>query len=141
MDADGSHDPKDIEKLIFPLQNGTDITIGSRFNTVEGRKTTTHVNLFGNYMLNLGILILTGRIVSDSQSGFRAYKSKVLKEIGINSMGFDVETELTMKPILLGYSLRDVPIFVRKRATGISRVNPLKDGIKMIKQLVELTFN
>ena len=52
MDADGSHDPKDIEKLVLTVLNGADIAVGSRFNTMEGRKTTTQVNLFGNRLIS-----------------------------------------------------------------------------------------
>ena len=55
MDADGSHDPKDIKRLLLPVLNGSDIAIGTRFNTVEGRNTTTRVNLFGNRLMNLVI--------------------------------------------------------------------------------------
>lgn len=137
MDGDGSHDPKDIPKLVWPVQNGTDIAVGSRFNTREGRQTTTRINLIGNYIFNLAILLLTRSVVTDSQSGFRAYKPHVLKEVKINSKGFDVETELTLKPVLMGYSLKEVPVLVRKRASGVSRVNPIKDGIKIMKQIVQ----
>jgi dolichol-phosphate hexosyltransferase len=141
MDADGSHDPKDIQKLILPVKNGIDFAVGSRFDTEEGRETTTRVNLFGNRLLNLVILMLTGNVITDSQSGFRAYKSNVLKEIIINSKGFEIETELTLKPLLLGYSLKAVPICVRKRKDGVSRLNPVKDGLKIMKQLARSIVN
>ncbi len=140
MDADGSHDPKDIQSLIFPVLNGTDISVGSRFNTEEGRKTTTKVNLLGNHIINLLFLILTGTLVTDSQSGFRAYKSKVLKGIVITSKRYEIETELTLKPILQGYSLLEVPIFVRKRANGLSRLNPIKDGVKIMVEIIRSTL-
>ena len=133
LDGDGAHNPNDIEKLILPVMNGTDFVIGSRFNSEEGRKTTTQVNLIGNHLISLGIRILTGNVVTDSQSGFRAYNSKVLKEILVTSKGFDIETELTLKPIIRGYSLKEVPIFIRKRANGNSRLNPIRDGFKILK--------
>ena len=140
MDADGSHDPKDIAKLILPILNGFDIAIGSRFNTEKGRQTTTQVNLFGNRLINLVFRIITGTVVTDTQSGFRAYKSKVLKEIIINSKGYEIETELTLKPIINGYSLKEVPIFVRPRVIGVSRLNPLKDGLKILKRIIQVAF-
>jgi glycosyltransferase involved in cell wall biosynthesis len=136
MDADGSHDPKDIGKLVFPVLNGTDIAVGSRFNTKEGKKTTTRVNLFGNRLISLFFLIITGNIITDTQSGFRAYKSEVLKKIAVTSKRFEVETELTLKPIMSGFSMKEVPIFVRKRNSGISHVNPIKDGLKIMKQMI-----
>ena len=136
MDGDGSHDPKDIGKLVFPVLNGTDITVGSRFNTEEGRKTTTRFNLFGNHLISLFFLIMTGNFVNDSQSGFRAYKSEVLKKIEVNSSRFEVETELTLKSIMNGFSVKEVPIFARKRSNGISHVDPMKDGLKIMKQMI-----
>ena len=136
MDGDGSHDPKDIGKLVFPVLNGTDIAVGSRFNTEEGRKTTTRFNLFGNHLISLFFLIMTGIFVNDSQSGFRAYKSEVLKKIPVTSNRFEVETELTLKPIMNGFSLKEVPIFARKRSNGISHVDPIIDGLKIMKQMI-----
>lgn len=140
MDADGSHDPKDIKKLLLPVLNGSDIAVGTRFNNAEGRKTTTPMNLLGNYLINLAFLIITGAVVTDSQSGFRAYKSKILKDITITSKGFEVETELTLKPIMNGYSLKEVPIFVRERANGRSHVNPIRDGLKIFKLLILMSI-
>lgn len=140
MDADGSHDPRDIRKLLLPVLNGTDVAVGSRFNTAEGRKTTTQINLFGNHLINLAFLILTGNFLTDSQSGFRAIKSNILKQMRINSKGFDIETELTLKPLIYGYSLREVPISIRNRVNGKSRVNPLRDGLKIFRQIIELTL-
>ena len=140
MDADGSHDPQDIEKLILTLLNGADIALGSRFNTAEGRKTTTRVNLFGNRLITLIFLIITGSVVTDSQSGFRAYKSQVLREMEVTSTGYEVETELTLKPIIKGYSLIEVPIFVRKRTSGLSRLNPIKDGLRIMKEIIRSTM-
>ena len=140
MDADGSHDPKDIGKLILPVLNGSDVAVGTRFNTTEGRKTTTLLNLIGNRLINLEFLILTGVAVTDTQSGFRAYKSKVLRKIGINSKGFEVETELTLKPLINGYSVKEVPIFVRDRANGLSHVKPARDGFKILKELIRLSM-
>ncbi len=136
MDADGSHNPSDIERLVLTVLNGADIAVGSRFNTMEGRKTTTKVNLLGNRFISILFLLITGSFVADSQSGFRAFNSKVLKEIQVTSNGFEVETELTLKPILNGYSLKEVPIFVRNRANGYSRLNPIKDGLRIMKEII-----
>ena len=136
MDADGSHDPKDIERLILPVLNGADVAVGSRFNTSEGRKTTSSVKIFGNNMINLAIRLITGTAITDSQCGFRAYKSKVLKKTVLNSKGFRIETELTLKPILNGYSLQEIPIFVRNRRNGLSHVNPITDGFRIMTQII-----
>ena len=135
MDADGSHNPNDIGKLILPVQNGIDVAVGCRFKTAKGRATTTRVNLFGSHLINLVIQIITGVAVTDSQCGFRAFKSKVLKEIAITSKGFAVETELTIKPLMLGYLMEEVPIFARERVNGLSRLNPLRDGIKIFLEI------
>lgn len=138
MDGDGSHDPNDIGKLVLPILNGTDIAIGSRFHSTEGKKTTSRVHLFGNYLISLAILLLTGRLISDSQSGFRAYKSMALRQFEIFSKGFAVETELTVKPLMKGFAVEEVPILVRKRINGSSRVRPIRDGFRIINVILQL---
>jgi len=132
IDADGSHDPRDIVKLIRPILNGADVVLGSRFLDIQGRTTTTRLNFLGNSIINFLIWLITGKRISDSQTGFRAYRKKVLKEIGVSADGFQVETELTLKVLMNGNDVREVPIAIKRRAVGTSRLNPLNDGLRIL---------
>jgi len=136
MDADGSHRPEDIKYLIEPLLNGADVVMGSRFTGKQGRDSTKKLHIFGNKLFNFLIRILTKQYITDSQTGFRAFKKKVLEEIEITCDGYAVETELTVKTLKNGFIVREEPITSEKRKDGCSHINPLRDGIRIFKTII-----
>ena len=133
MDADGSHLAKDIPSLIEPvLSDEADFTIGSRFVNDEGKKSTTRVHLIGNWIINTAIYLMTGKRVSDSQSGFRAYRREVLNSIAIKSMNFEIEAEITIRLIMHGFRHRDVPIDCMPRLSGKTNLRTFRDGAAIL---------
>lgn len=142
IDADGSHDPRDIGKLLRSILGGADVVLGCRCLDGEGRGTTTSLNIFGNLLINFAIWLMTGKKVKDSQTGFRAFRKKVLEEFKVSAEGFQVETELTVKMLMNGNVVREVPITAKERTAGKSRLNPLVDGLKnlvvILKAAVEI---
>lgn len=132
MDADGSHRPEEIPRLIIPLLNGADIVTGSRFNGNMERGSTKKLHILGNNIFNFIIMVLTGKHITDSQTGFRAFKKKVMEEIKLFSKGYEVETELTMKTLKNGFKIHETPIAFDKRKNGNSHVSPLFDGIRIL---------
>ncbi len=132
IDADGSHDPRDIGKLVRPILDGADVVLGCRFLDGRGRETTTRLNVFGNSMINFAIWLITGKRVRDSQTGFRAFRKRILQEVAVSAEGFQVETELTVKMLMNGSDVREVPITIRRRIDGASRLNPLLDGLRIL---------
>ena len=137
MDSDGSHDPEDIERLIVPLLNGADVVLGSRFLAGQGNDSTKKLHVFGNILINFLVLVMTGKYITDSQTGFRAYRKKVLQEIDITSEGYHVETELTVKTLRNDNVVEEVPIKINKRMNGCSHLNPLTDGFRIFKTIVK----
>jgi glycosyltransferase involved in cell wall biosynthesis len=141
IDADGSHDPADIKKLLTPALNGADVVIGSRFANGQGNHATKKLHLIGNHLINLVIRVLTGKHITDSQTGFRALKREVIQEIRIASQGYQVETELTVKSLKNGNHVQEVPIRISPRADGASHLCPLRDGLKIFKTIMESSIN
>jgi len=141
MDADGSHQPEDIPKLLVPLLNGADIVLGSRFIGKQEQYSTKKLHVFGNKLFNLLILLLTRRRITDSQTGFRAYKKKIIEEIEITSNGYEVDTELIVKTLKNGYMVHEESITSERRKKGSSYLNPLRDGIKIFKTIVMASIN
>jgi len=141
MDADGSHRPEEIPKLIVPLVNGADVVFGSRFIWKQEHDSTKKLHIVGNELFNLLIALLTGKRVTDSQTGFRAYKKRILEEIEITSCGYEVETELTVKSLRNGYAIHEEPVTFQRRKDGSSHLNPLFDGIKILKTIVKVSMN
>jgi glycosyltransferase involved in cell wall biosynthesis len=140
IDSDGAHKPKEIPDLIQPLFNGVDVVAGSRY--LGGRmNTTTRVHRIGNAMFNLIIMTLTGRQITDSQSGFRAFKKEVLQKINLQSMGYDIEVEMTVKSLKNGFVFQEKPIFCEKRKYSTSKLRILQDGMRIFKAIIKSNFS
>jgi len=137
MDADGSHRPEEIPHLLTPLLNGADAATGSRFNGKMEKDSTKKLHILGNNIFNLLIMILTRKRITDSQTGFRAFKKRVIEEIKLYSNGYNVETELTIKTLKNGFTVYEIPITLEKRKNGFSRVNPLFDGLKIMATILK----
>lgn len=131
IDSDGSHSPEELSKLVEPILNGeADFVIGSRFldkNNIFQNK----FNKVGVQLLNILVKILTGKDVSDSQSGYRAFKSVMLKFANLKSNGYEIESEMLVKALRMGVRTKEVPIKFTQRTHGKSKLDPLKDGIKI----------
>jgi len=139
VDADGAHNPKEIPDLIKPLFNGTDIVAGSRL-LGQGKDHTSKLHIVGNHLINMTIMILTRKTVTDSQTGLRAFKKEFLKKISLKSNGYDIETEITVKGLKNGFKFQEIPITCRKREYSISRLKIISDGIKIFKTILEANF-
>jgi glycosyltransferase involved in cell wall biosynthesis len=135
IDSDGEHLPKDIIRLLGHALGGVDVVCGSRF--LNGSSNfTSRIHLVGNQIFNIVILILTGKRVTDSQTGFRVLKRKVIDTLRLESDGFEIETEITVKSLRNGFSFKEVPININRREYGISRVRMLSDGRKILQRIL-----
>ncbi len=136
MDADGSHDPKDIPKLLKPImKNKADLVVGSRS---LGGSEELH-GTFNEFMRNVGGAIVMLCInyffnvrFTDCENGFRAIKKKVFNELNIVSNDFDIEQEIFIKALKKGCLIYEVPTREYKRKFGESRLNVLKTGWKFV---------
>ena len=136
VDSDGSHRPEELPLLLMPiLQDQADLVIGSRFlrkKPVGGKK----FNFAGVRIFNLLVKILTGAVVSDSQSGYRAMKSAVLDQIGLASGGYEIESEMLVKTALRGFRIMEVPISFEQRTYGKSSLDPIVDGFRILMSII-----
>jgi glycosyltransferase involved in cell wall biosynthesis len=140
IDSDGAHEPKEIPDLIQPLFNGVDVVAGSRY--LSGRMhTTTRLHRIGNTVFNLAIMTLTRKRITDSQSGFRAFKKEVLEKINLRSSGYDIEVEMTIKSLKNGFVFQEKPICCEKRKYSYSKLRTLHDGAKIFKAIIKANFS
>lgn len=92
LDGDGQHNPKDVQKLVNPIVEGkADIVIGTRMKNTKGMPT---VKIFGNWMMNVMTFILFRKWSSDTQSGMRALSNKALKKLDLQSLGYEICSEM-----------------------------------------------
>jgi glycosyltransferase involved in cell wall biosynthesis len=140
LDSDGEHKPKEIPDLLNPLFEGNDVVSGSRFLSNRA-EVTTKINRVGNFLFNTAIMTLTGRQVTDSQTGFRAMKRETIEKLDLQSDGYEIETEITVKSLLNGFQCKEVPITVERRQYNMSKLKILSDGKKILSTIIRSSFS
>ena len=126
MDADGQHDPNDIEKLIEKIEQGYDLVVGAR---QKGSQASMGRGI-ANSLYNNIATYMTEHKVEDLTSGFRAARAEKFREfIYLLPNGFSYPTTSTMAFFRAGYSVTYVPIHAAKRI-GTSHIKPFKDGMR-----------
>ena len=126
LDADGSHDPKDIPKLAEPILKGElDLVIGSRW---RGGSDDIHPNFnhltrdLGGNLLSIIISKWLGVEITDCLHGFRAIRRDVGLWLGLEANDFDVEHEMVIKALKQGYRVGEVPVHEYARKAGVSKL-------------------
>lgn len=128
MDADGQHDPKDIERLLIELESGHDMAIGARSSGSQASFGRLCANSFYNWLASW----IAGHKIADLTSGFRAVKAEKFKEfLYLLPNGFSYPTTITMAFFRAGYNVSYIPIVAHKRI-GKSHIKLLKDGIRFL---------
>ena len=127
MDGDGQHDPADIEKLLYKLEEGYDMVVGARgCRDDQANLARWSANSLYNWLASW----MVNRKIDDLTSGFRAVnRKKFLSFLYLLPNGFSYPTTSTMAFFRAGYSVGFVPIKVSKRL-GKSHVNVLRDGVR-----------
>jgi dolichol-phosphate mannosyltransferase len=130
IDADGSHDPKDIPSLVGPIKAGkADMVIGSRG---KGGSDELHgtleqfIRYSGSQIIMLAINYRYGSRLTDSQNGFRAIRRDVGRKLGLKSNLTTIEQEMLMRALKLGYRVDEVPTHEYERRWGTSKVSVWK---------------
>lgn len=130
FDADGQHRVEDIEKVLEPIKKDeADIVIGSRF--LNQNSNIPKYREFGIKTITGIANISTDIKVSDSQSGFRAYNNKVLKEIIPSDYGMGVSTEILIKANNKKFRISEVPITILYEG-DTSTHNPVSHGASVV---------
>jgi glycosyltransferase involved in cell wall biosynthesis len=135
LDADGQHNPNDIEKLIQPILNDTaDIVIGSRFIG----KIKSEIPIYRKIGMKIIDKIANSSIdtkISDTQSGFRAYSKKAIASINITEDGMGAGAEILIDGASKQLRIVEVPIKVRYDV-GKSSMNPVVQGLSTVNSLI-----
>ena len=138
MDADGSHSPEEITKLIKNCED-YDLTIGSRY-IKKGKTKNNFILVLMSWMVNITYRICLKIKVKDISNSFRIYKLKDIKSIKLESDNFDIVEEILIKLCLIkeNYKIREVPITFEKRKQGKSKRKLGKFILSYIKTMKKL---
>ncbi len=140
QDADLEYDPRDHLRLIEKLNSDRiDVVYGSRF--LEGKhKPRYTLFYFGNIFLSYLTRILFQKEITDMETGYKAFKRKVLNDLDLSAERFDFEPEITCKLIKKGYTIVEVPISYQSRSFAEGKKIGISDGIRAIYVLLKLYF-
>ena len=129
MDADGQHDPADVERLLYKYEEGYDLVVGAR----SGLSSQASVARWGaNAFYSRFASWMVGQPIDDLTSGFRAVnRRKFLSFLYLLPNGFSYPTTSTMAFYRAGYSVGFLPIEVAKR-DGRGHINLLRDGLRFL---------
>ena len=137
LDGDGTYSAKDAEKMLTPLFLGFDQVIGDRLiNAEEG--AFSHINLFGNHMLNLLFKVAHSRDLHDILSGYRAFTKIAILQMHLKEKGFEIETEISVESVRNGQRVMVVPIKYSSRPGTATKLSPFHDGIKIVSTIYRL---
>ena len=136
LDADGSADPKEIPQYVRALLDGADFAKGSRFLQGGGSADITRLRSLGNKCLNILVNILYRTRYTDLCYGYNAFWSRHLAVIDVDCDGFEVETLINVRIARAGLRVREVPSFESSRIHGVSNLNAVRDGIRVLKTIL-----
>jgi dolichol-phosphate mannosyltransferase len=125
MDADLSHDPTDVPRLLEALP-GADLVIGSRYVAGGGTRNWGRARRVLSKGGNLYARLWLGFDVSDSTAGFRAYTTDFLRSQdlgGVASEGYSFQVEMTRRVFRSGGVIREIPIVFIERELGTSKMS------------------
>ena len=127
MDADFSHDPNDLFRLLKACkENGGDVAIGSRYVKGVNIVNWPMSRLLMSYFASKYVKVITGMPIHDSTAGFKCYKRKVLEKINLDKIefvGYAFQIEMKFTSWKFGFNIIEVPVIFTDRQEGNSKMS------------------
>lgn len=127
MDADFSHDPEDLPRLLHACTNEEgDLAIGSRYVKGVNIVNWPMSRLLMSYFASKYVKTITGMPINDSTAGFKCYSRKVLEKINLDSIefvGYAFQIEMKFKSWKYGFKIKEVPVIFTDRQEGSSKMS------------------
>ena len=138
QDADLEYDPNEIGEVIEPIRLGeADVVYGSRFLV----RKAARVLYFYHYLANKGLTFLSNLFtnvnMTDVETGYKAFRGDIIRNMKITSSGFGFEIEVTAKAAKLRCAMYEVPISYRGRTYDEGKKIGLKDGFAALWYIVK----
>ncbi len=136
MDADYSHNPKEISNLIEPVQQGADLVIGSRYCHNGSTRDWSIIRLVISKVANLITSIRISAKISDYTSGLRCYSTKLVRSIisDLHSQTYEIQIETIRQANRRRFRIKEIPITFINRKKGKSKlsINEIRDFLSYI---------
>ena len=139
MDADFSHNPKDIARFLVEISN-SDLIIGSRYIQGVNVVNWPMSRLFLSYFANIYTRIITGLPVNDATGGFKCFRREVWEAFdldNVKSNGYAFQIEMNFKAYKKGFKLKEIPIVFTDRVEGTSKMSKkiVREAVTMVWKL------
>jgi dolichol-phosphate mannosyltransferase len=139
MDADYSHDPKEIKNFLRAIKN-KDLVLGSRYISGVNVVNWPMSRLLLSYFANMYTRIITGLPIRDATGGFKCFRREVLEAINfdnIKSNGYAFQIEMTYKAWKKGFKVGEIPIVFVDRVKGKSKMSKkiVREAVSMVWKL------
>ena len=126
MDADFSHNPRDLSKLREACKNGADAAVGSRYIKGVNVVNWPMGRVLMSYFASKYVRMVTGMAIMDTTAGFVCWTRKVLETIDLDKIkfvGYAFQIEMKYSAVKLGFNVTEVPIIFTDRTEGESKMN------------------
>ncbi|ESU24470.1 Glycosyl transferase, group 2 family protein [Flavobacterium enshiense DK69] len=126
MDADFSHNPKDLERLYEACLNGADLSIGSRYVTGVNVVNWPLNRVLMSYFASVYVDFIMGMRIHDATAGFVCYKRNVLETINLDKIsfiGYAFQIEMKYRAFINNFKIVEVPIIFTDRTKGHSKMS------------------
>lgn len=135
-DADDTYAFGELDALIKPLEDGTDMAVGNRFagGIEPGAMTWSH-RYIGTPLISFFLRLFTGLKVGDSQCGLRAFTREALVRLDLQTEGMELASEMILKAARRGLKVTDVPVPYAERL-GEAKLNTFRDGWRHLRFLL-----
>lgn len=144
MDADFSHDPKDLPRLYYAChEEGNDVAIGSRYVSGVNVVNWPMGRVLMSYFASKYVRLITRIPICDTTAGFKCYKKKVLETIELDKIrfkGYAFQIEMKFTAIQCGFKVVEVPVIFINRKLGESKMNSSIFG-EAIFGVIQLKWN
>ncbi len=125
MDADFSHNPDDVPRLLSEIQDH-DLVIGSRYVSGVNVVNWPMSRLILSYLASFYVKVITGMKIDDPTGGFKCFRRSILEKIDLDSIisdGYSFQVEMNYRVYHRGYRVKEIPIIFYERRDGKSKMS------------------
>jgi glycosyltransferase involved in cell wall biosynthesis len=142
QDADMEYDPAEVPRLIEPIESGlADVVYGSRLSGGRPQRAYLFWHLIGNRFLSLVTCILFNTTLSDMETGYKAFRTEVLRSLDLREDDFGIEPEITGRICKQKLRIYELPISYYGRTYEEGKNITWRDGFKALWVLMRVRLS